>query len=129
LFRAVLEGVALEYALYQQALRRLLPGAAFSELRITGGGEKSAVWNQIKADALQMPIAQIENGGGAPMGAAMLAGVGAGIFPGPHAALFGNATGRRTGVTGWGSARNVRGSRAGVRGGSGASTRAGTHRQ
>ncbi|MCX6896239.1 MAG: FGGY family carbohydrate kinase [Verrucomicrobia bacterium] len=84
MFRAVLEGVALEYALYQQALRRLLPGAAFAELRITGGGEKSAVWNQIKADALQMPIVQIENSGGAPMGAAMLAGVGAGIFTDPH---------------------------------------------
>ena len=86
MFRAVLEGVALEYALYQQALRRLLPGAAFAELRITGGGEKSAAWNQIKADALQMPIVQIENSGGAPMGVAMLAGLGAGIFPDLHAA-------------------------------------------
>ena len=81
LFRAMLESVALEYALYQRALRRLLPDANFSELRITGGGEKSALWNQIKADVLQTPIVQIERGGGAPMGAAMLAGVGAGLFP------------------------------------------------
>ena len=81
LFRAMLESVALEYALYQRALRRLFPGATFTELRITGGGEKSAVWNQIKADVLQTPIVQIDHGGGAPMGAAMLAGVGAGIFP------------------------------------------------
>lgn len=80
LFRAMLESVALEYAIYQQAVRKLLPDAAFTELRITGGGEKSAVWNQIKADVLQMPIVQIQNGGGAPMGAAMLAGVGAGVF-------------------------------------------------
>ena len=58
LFRAVLESVALEYAIYQRALRRLLPDAAFTELRITGGGERSAVWNQIKADGLQMPIVQ-----------------------------------------------------------------------
>jgi len=86
LFHAVLEGVALEYAQYQEALRRLLPSAAFSELRITGGGEKSAVWNQIKADALQMPIVQIENGGGAPAGAAMLAAIGAGLFPDPPTA-------------------------------------------
>ena len=75
-----LESVALEYALYQRALRRLLPGAVFSELRITGGGERSAVWNQLKADVLQTPIVQIENGGGTPMGAAMVAGVGAGIL-------------------------------------------------
>jgi xylulokinase len=80
LFCAILESVALEYALYQQALRRLLPDATFTELRITGGGEKSNVWNQIKADVLQTPIVQIERGGGAPMGAAMLAGLGAGIF-------------------------------------------------
>jgi sugar (pentulose or hexulose) kinase len=38
------------------------------------------VWNQIKADALQMPLVQIENRGGAAAGVAMLAGVGAGIF-------------------------------------------------
>jgi xylulokinase len=86
MFHAVLEGVALEYAQYQAALRRLLPSAAFSELRITGGGEKSAVWNQIKADVLQMPIIQIENGGGAPAGAAMLAAIGADLFPDPPTA-------------------------------------------
>jgi xylulokinase len=86
IFHAVLESVALEYALYQQAVRRVLPGAAFTELRITGGGEKSAVWNQIKADALQMPIVQIENGGGATAGAAMLAAVSLEIFATPQAA-------------------------------------------
>ncbi|MFN0125904.1 MAG: FGGY-family carbohydrate kinase [Verrucomicrobiales bacterium] len=80
LYRAVLESVALEYALYQRGVRRLLPGAVLGELRITGGGERSAFWNQLKADVLQMPIVQIERGGGAPMGAAMLAGVGVGIF-------------------------------------------------
>ena len=81
LFFVLLESVALEYALYQHALRRLLPGATFTELRITGGGEKSEVWNQIKADVLQTPIVQIARGGGAPMGAAMLAGIGAGVLP------------------------------------------------
>lgn len=81
LFRAMLESVALEYALYLKALRRLLPDVSLTELRITGGGEKSALWNQIKADVLQTPIVQIEHGGGAPMGAAMLAGVGAGFLP------------------------------------------------
>lgn len=80
LYRAVLESVALEYALYQRAVRRLLPDAVLGELRITGGGERSDYWNQLKADVLQMPIVQIERGGGAPMGAAMLAGIGAGIL-------------------------------------------------
>ncbi len=95
LFRAVIESVALEYALYQRALRRLLPGATFSELRITGGGEKSAVWNQIKADVLQTPIVQIERGGGTPMGAAMIAGAGSGILPNLEAAASWVKLGRR----------------------------------
>ncbi|MEY2598527.1 MAG: xylulose kinase, partial [Verrucomicrobiota bacterium] len=79
---AVLESVALEYAVYRKALQRLWPEARLSDLRITGGGEKSAFWNQIKADVLGIPIVQIQEGGGAPMGVALLAGVGAGILPG-----------------------------------------------
>jgi xylulokinase len=85
MFRAVLEGVALEYRIYQEALQQLLPGVPFTELRVTGGGEKSVVWNQIKADALQIPIVQIENSGSAAAGAALVAGVGIGIFADPHA--------------------------------------------
>jgi xylulokinase len=96
LYRSLLEAVALEYALYQRALRRLLPDARFSELRITGGGEKSALWNQLKADVLQMPIVQIDRGGGAPMGAAMVAGVGAGALASlPEAAAQWVHLGRR----------------------------------
>jgi xylulokinase len=83
LYRAVLESVALEYAVYRKALHRLLPDTELTELRITGGGERSALWNQIKADVLGIPIVQIQDGGGAPMGAAMLAGVGAGVLGGP----------------------------------------------
>ena len=39
LYRAVLEGVALEYAVYMAAIRRLLPTAKLDELRVTGGGD------------------------------------------------------------------------------------------
>jgi len=81
LYRSILEGVALEYALYKRALLSLIPSYALRELRVTGGGEKSAVWNQLKADRLQVPVAGIAQGGGAPMGAALLAGRGVGVFP------------------------------------------------
>ena len=81
LYRAMLESVALEYAIYKKAVLRLHPDASFTEMRITGGGDKSAVWNQIKADVLQMPVVQIANGGSAPMGAAMIAGMGVGLLP------------------------------------------------
>ncbi len=80
LYRAVLEGVALEYCVYRDVLQELNPELKLRELRITGGGEKSAVWSQIKADALGMTVVQISRPEGAPLGAALLAGFGVGLF-------------------------------------------------
>jgi xylulokinase len=80
LYRAVLEGVALEYAIYKRVLVSLYPGLGLRELRVTGGGERSAVWNRIKADTLGLPVRRIARSHGAPMGAALVAGYGAGLF-------------------------------------------------
>ena len=81
LFRAVLEGVALEYCVYRDVLQAVNPELAIREVRITGGGEKSPLWNQIKADALGVPVVRIERHEGAPLGVALLAGHGVGLFP------------------------------------------------
>jgi len=81
LYRAVLEGVALEYAVYQKILELQHRGFRPKELRITGGGEKSALWNTIKADVLQIPVRRVARPEGAPLGVALLAGFGVGIFP------------------------------------------------
>jgi xylulokinase len=81
MFRAMLDSVALEYGLYKGALEALLPEFKVREVRVTGGGEKSRIWNQLKADRLQVPVVGIQGSGGAPMGAALLAGAGVGIFP------------------------------------------------
>ncbi len=80
LFRAVLEGVALEYGIYLRTLESLFGTGTVSEVRVTGGGEKSAVWNRIKADTLGVPIVQVVGAGGAPLGAALLAGYGEGTL-------------------------------------------------
>ena len=80
LFRAVCEGVALEYRIYQQTLTEMYEGFKPVEIRITGGGGKSAVWNQIKADALQIPVIPVDRQEGAPLGSALIAGKAAGIF-------------------------------------------------
>jgi xylulokinase len=80
LYRSMLEGVALEYGLYKRALQALLPAFTMQQIRITGGGEKSAVWNQLKADRLQSQVAGILRSGGAPMGAALIAGQGVALF-------------------------------------------------
>ena len=87
LYRALLEGVALEYVIYKKVLTSLYKDIRLKELLITGGGERSALWNAIKADALQMPVRRVARAEGAPLGAALLAGFGVGLFRGlPSAA-------------------------------------------
>ena len=80
LYRAILESVALEYRIYRRVLLGLYPDLQLQEIRVTGGGERSSVWNGIKASALEMPVRTIVGGGGAPMGSALLAGYGSGVF-------------------------------------------------
>ncbi len=80
LYRAILEGVALEYGIYVRVLESLFGKGTVREVRVTGGGEKSALWNQIKADTLGVPIVQVQGAGGAPLGSALLAGHGVGIL-------------------------------------------------
>ena len=80
LYRAMFEGVALEYGVYFSILRDLDPGFQPKEIRVTGGGGKSMVWNQLKADVLQVPVVLLNHDEGAPLGSALLAGYGAGLF-------------------------------------------------
>lgn len=87
LYRGVLEAVALEYGIYVQAIRGLLPAARLFELRVTGGGATSHAWNRIKADMLQLPVRPVVDDPGAPAGAAIVAGWGVGLLPSPHAAV------------------------------------------
>ncbi|MFM1889589.1 MAG: xylulose kinase [Planctomycetota bacterium] len=86
MYRGVLEGVALEYAIYAEAIRGLAPAASLAELRVTGGGAASGLWNAIKADALGMPVRAVVGSHGAPAGAAIVAGWGVGLFASPDAA-------------------------------------------
>ena len=61
MYRAVLEGVALEYGLYKRVLQQTYPTLALKEIRVTGGGAKSATWNGIKSAVLGLPVATIEH--------------------------------------------------------------------
>ena len=80
LYRAVLEGVALEYGIYRDVLKSLDRNFTMAEIRVTGGGERSKVWNRIKASALGCPVVQMSRTEGAPMGCALLAGFGVGVI-------------------------------------------------
>jgi sugar (pentulose or hexulose) kinase len=41
------------------------------------------LWNQIKSDVLQMPVRRLVRSEGAPMGAALVAGVAGGLWKSP----------------------------------------------
>jgi xylulokinase len=78
--RAVLEGVA--YGLKDSfELMRAAGLGGIRQVRISGGGAKSNLWRQILASVLGVELVTINTTEGAAYGAALLAGVGAGIWP------------------------------------------------
>lgn len=79
--RAVLEGMA--YALRANVLQlQSVTGVDAAELRIAGGMSQSATWTQIVADVLGGPVTVPSAPQASALGAAICAGVGAGVFPG-----------------------------------------------
>ncbi|MCX7680992.1 MAG: xylulokinase [Anaerolineae bacterium] len=79
LTRAVLEGVAYGLLDSLELMRAL--GLAIEQVRVSGGGARSALWRQILADVFNTPIVTVNVTEGAAYGAALLAGVGAGVYP------------------------------------------------
>jgi len=79
LTRAVLEGVALEVKKNIEVFKELKIEP--KELKLTGGGARSDLWNQIYSDVLGIPCVRNVIGEATSMGAAILAASGAGMFP------------------------------------------------
>lgn len=79
LTRAVLEGVAFALRDSLAVLRSL--GVAPAELLLTGGGAQSAFVRQLQADVYAVPVAIVNREEGPAYGAALLAAVGAGVYP------------------------------------------------
>jgi xylulokinase len=71
LMRAAMEGVTLGLNYGFTRLREL--GVRPSEVRLTGGGAKSAVWRQILADVFDVPVVCLKIEEGAALGAALQA--------------------------------------------------------
>ncbi len=80
LTHAVLEGVAFGLRDSFELIKQSAAGRDIRQVRISGGGAKSPVWRQIMADILNVPLVSVEALEGAAYGAALLAGVGAGIW-------------------------------------------------
>lgn len=82
--RAVLEGVAFSLLDCFGVIRRMaLP---VKRIFLIGGGAKSVLWSRIVCDVFSLPV-RVPEPGDASFGSALLAGVGAGVFSDPRAAV------------------------------------------
>jgi xylulokinase len=84
ILRAILEGVAFSlrdtFTLFQEM------NVPVQCIRVGGGGARSPLWRQIQADVYGHSVEIVEAEEGAAYGAALLAAVGAGIWPSVDAA-------------------------------------------
>ncbi|MBL7221946.1 MAG: carbohydrate kinase [Phycisphaerae bacterium] len=76
--RAVMEGVALEVR--DMMGPWLSAGLDVDVLRLSGGATRSPLWNQIQADVYNRPVQTLECNESTVLGAALLGGLGAGVF-------------------------------------------------
>lgn len=114
--RATLEGVAFGVRARLETLQRA--SAPATELRVSGGDARIALWNQIKADVTGTPVVCVP-GDSTAAGTAILAGLGAAVYkdvaqavaaayrPGPvaepdprHRGLYDEMYGRYLALTG-----------------------------
>ena len=85
----ILKGILEATTFYLRESFETLPGAGIiiSEFRAAGGGSKSDLWLQLCADILGAPFVRPRVSEAGALGAAILAGVGAGLFPTPRAGV------------------------------------------
>lgn len=85
LYRAALEALAAKLKRQLHELERLC-GFSARQLVVVGGGSKNRLWNQIKADALQIPLRVVAENEMTVLGAALYGFSGIGYFASPQAA-------------------------------------------
>jgi D-xylulose kinase len=78
--RAIMEGTSFEIKENIEVMKEM--GTETRELRVTGGATRSSTWNQIQSDVTGLPVLKGAVEEATAMGAAILAGVGAGIYKG-----------------------------------------------
>lgn len=78
LIRAVLEGVAYSQLECVDVFREI--GVPIGDMTVCGGGGRSPLWRQMLADLYGCPVSTLAVDQGGALGAALLAGVGAGVY-------------------------------------------------
>jgi xylulokinase len=85
----ILKGILEGSTYYLKECLDALPatGIRISNFRAAGGGSKSDAWVQLCADILERPFVRPRITEAGSLGAAILAGVGLGLFPGVEAGV------------------------------------------
>ncbi|MFW9923549.1 MAG: xylulokinase [Candidatus Thorarchaeota archaeon] len=78
IIRAIMEATCYEIRTNLEVFRQL--GVTVNELRITGGASRNSNWNQIEADICKIPVIKGKIEEATALGAAILAGVGSGMY-------------------------------------------------
>jgi len=78
--KALLEGIGYRFAEGRRAYEQM--GIRIEALRAAGGGARSDRWLQLTADLLDLPVERMPPIEPAPLGAAILAGIGSGAYAG-----------------------------------------------
>ena len=78
LVRSVMEGITFALRDSIEIMREL--GTDVRQVRSTGGGGKSLFWRQMLADVFNTEVVTVNSGEGPAFGAAILAGVGVGLY-------------------------------------------------
>lgn len=76
--RAVMEGIC--YDLYDLAVQQQVRGCKLTKIRLSGGVTRSPFWCQMFADIFNKPVEVTATEETGTLGAAMLAGMGAGVY-------------------------------------------------
>lgn len=79
MLRAVMEGVTYSQRDSLEILREM--GIEIDEMMACGGGGSSPMWRQLLADVYNCPVKTVKSKEGPALGVAILAGVGAGLYP------------------------------------------------
>ena len=80
LVRALLEGIAFGIRHSLEVVGSIV-GDLPEPIRVVGGGGRSSLWLQIRANVLHRPVLAVEVPEAVALGGALLAGVGAGVYP------------------------------------------------
>ncbi len=80
LYKSILESIGYDARAGIDNIKRLFPNYSFSEIAISGGGAKSDVWNQIKADITGLVYLKSESFESNIRGSGILAGFGSGVI-------------------------------------------------